>query len=419
MSAPDLRVARDQDAAGDASADDALRASAAFMLLFSVELTSEFAGFGLPGPGLVPLPAEQVERYVGQFTNLERRLLGEPFQAARRIARWPLGRIVLAGHGDHSPPHADVYLLAHKSGLALWEVWLPATEQSFDASRWAAWLDPEADDGLIQQLWRVLTPINQALTGEASWSGTYFPVTLLALPRHPLETIVQRHGSDLVRLLFLNQAAWAFKDDLVREELARDYCVRKGGMTLFARRSGLDLQAQESPAGEDDVAGLPPHTALPFVITLELLLLERAVLQQLYEQLSRGMARSVDELLVLKQEMLDALEEYYGAITTATRFSDAVTADGERLLGIVDLYDAVMGRLESVSFEITTRYQQRMMTLQFWLTIVFGATEIGFIAAGIATWYYHTELLAVLAWTVGAALLSGAGLTAVLRGKLR
>lgn len=147
-------------------------------------------------------------------------------------------------------------------------------------------------------------------------------------------------------------------------------------------------------------------------------MLERAILQQLYEQLSQRTSRSVNQLLMLKQNMLDALEEYYGAIMTATRFSDAVTVDGERLLGIVDLYDAVMSRLETVSFEITTRYQQRMTILQFWLTIVFGATEIGFIASGIASWYYHTELGAVLAWTFGATLVSGLGLAALLRGKI-
>jgi hypothetical protein len=399
-------------------AGEELLATPAFMLLFSVELKGEFTGFSLPASGLAPLPPAEGDAYVSQFAEFEKRLLGEPFQEARRITRWPLGRIELRDLPDGSPPYADVYLLAHKSGVALWEIWLSPPEQGFDAARWVSWLDPETDGGLIEQVWRLLAPINQALTGEAAWSGSYFPVTLLRLPRSPLETIVERHGADLVRLLFVNHAPWAFKDDVVREELGRDYCVRKGGMTLFARRSGLDLQALESLAGENDVAGLPPHTALPFVITLELLLLERAVLQQLYEQLSRRVPRTVDELLVLKQQMLDALEEYYGAITTATRFSDAVTVDGERLLGIVDLYDAVMGRLESVSFEITTRYQQRTAMLQFWLTIVFGATGIGFLAEAIATWYYRTGLLAVIAWTIGATLVSGTALVAMLRGKV-
>ncbi len=52
--------------------------------------------------------------------------------------------------------------------------------------------------------------------------------------------------------------------------------------------------------------------------------------------------QSVEELIALKQEVIDGLEEYYGAITNATRFRDAVTADGETLLGVGDIYDAVV-----------------------------------------------------------------------------
>ena len=143
------------------------------------------------------------------------------------------------------------------------------------------------------------------------------------------------------------------------------------------------------------------------------------MLAHLYQRLSRQMPNSVDELLQLKQDVLDALEEYYGAITNATRFSDAVTADGERLLGLGDLYDAVMDRLDSVSFAITTRYQKRMTLLQFWLTVVFGATEIGFIASGIATWYYRAELGAVLAWTIGGSIVSGLVLIGLLYKKVK
>ena len=51
------------------------------------------------------------------------------------------------------------------------------------------------------------------------------------------------------------------------------------------------------------------------------------------------------------------------------------------------LGDAVSDQLEMLSFTLTTAYQQRMTALQFRLTVVFGATEIGFIAASIATWY--------------------------------
>ena len=390
----------------------------AFVLLFSIHLKGAFKGFGTLAPGIAPLPPEQSGDYVARLAEFETRLLGKTFREAGRLTRAPLGRIALDGLPEHAPAHADVYLLAHKSGVALWEVWLPAPSQPFDAARWIGWLDAEAEDGLIARLWRVLGAVNKEITGKPAWSGLFFPITLLRAPQHPLEDLVERHGTDLVHLLFLDRSQRTFKPELVAEELGRDYCAREGGMTLLARRSGLDVHGREDLAEETPPAGLPPRSALPFLITLELLLIERAVLAHLYQRLSRRMPGSVEELLALKQEVLDALEEYYGAITNATRFSDAVTADGERLLGLGDLYDAVRDRLDTVSFAITTRYQKRMTLLQFWLTVVFGATEIGFIASGIATWYYRQELAAVLGWTVGASVVSGLILVLLLRGKV-
>jgi hypothetical protein len=394
----------------------------AFILLFSIRLHGAFDGFGAFPAGIAPLPPDQSNEYVMRLAEFETKLLGEAFLEARRIARWPLGRIALydldASKSRAAPAHADVYLLTHKSGMALWEVWLPAPTQSFDAFRWIGWLDPEVDDGLIARLWRVLGSVNLEIAGNPSWSGLYFPLIMLRAPQHPVETIVERHGSDLIHLLFLDRSRRPLKALLVEEELARDYCVRESGMTLLGRRSGLDLHGREDAVEDIPPAGLPQRSVLPFLITLELLLLERAVLQSLYERLVHRMPRSVEELLVLKQKVLDELEEYYGAITIATRFSDEVIADGERLLGLGNLYDAVIDRLETVSFEITMRYQKRTTLLQFWLTIVFGATEIGFIASSIATWYYHSELWAVLAWTIGVSLVTGLGLVAVLRGKM-
>ena len=130
------------------------------------------------------------------------------------------------------------------------------------------------------------------------------------------------------------------------------------------------------------------------------------------------MPATVEELLTLKQQILDGLEEYYGAITNANRIGDEVANAAEPLLGIDNLYHAVITRLDAVSFAITTRYQKRMTVLQFWLTLVFGATELGFIASGIATWYYRTELSLVLAWTIGTAAVAAIIIASLLRGKL-
>jgi hypothetical protein len=398
--------------------EPAIVAEPAFVLLFSIRLKGAFKGFGKPYPGVVPLPPDAALAYTARLAEFEQRLLGKAFLETRRIARWPLGRIVLEGLAENAPAHADVYLLNHKSGVALWEVWLPAPAQSFDATRWIAWLDAEVEDGLIARLWHVLGAVNHEITGSTIWSGLYFPLTLLRV-QQPLLAFIERHGADIVRLLFLDRSHRALKPDVVNEELARDYCARQGGTTLLARRSGLDMRdAEEEHDAEVTPAGLPPKSALPFLITLELLLLEHAVLQHLYDRLSRHMPKSVEELITLKQEVIDGLEEYYGAITNATRFSDAVTADGETLLGVGDIYDAVMERLEAVSFTITTRSQQHVNLLQFWLTIVFGASGIGFSAASIATWYYRTGLWTVLGWTLSATLVTGIGLALLLRGKV-
>lgn len=390
----------------------------AFMLFFSIHLPGVFTGFTMQFAGIAPLLPGLLDGYSTQFARFETQLLGKTFVETHRITRWPLGRIALDDLPGDAPAYADVYLVSHTSGAALWEVWLSAPAQPFDASRWIGWLDPDTKDGLIERLWRVLGRVNKEIAGKSNWSGLYFPLTVLRAPHHPLTTILERHRTDLIRLLFLDHSARPLKPRLVDEELSRDHCTREGGLTLLARRSGLDLHGREDIATGMHDPGLPPKSVMPFLITIELLLIERAVLVHLYQQLSRRMPGSVDELLALKQEVLDELEEYYGTITKATRFSDAVTIEGERLFGLGDLYEGVINRLDTVSFAITTRYQKRMTLFQFWLTIIFGATEIGFIASGIAAWYYRTDLVAVLGWTVGASVLSGLVLVLVLRGRI-
>ena len=188
---------------------------------------------------------------------------------------------------------------------------------------------------------------------------------------------------------------------------------------MLGRRAALDIHRSEDELALADFdSGLPPRSAVPFLVTVELLLIERAVLLQLYERLSQRTPASIEALLELKQQIGNGLEEYYGATMAATRFSGQVAEEGERLFGIIDIYDALMDRLQTVSFALTTRYQQRMMQMQFWLTVVFGATEIGFIAASIATWHYRTELGAALAWTLGAAVVSAGVLVALLSQRM-
>jgi hypothetical protein len=390
-----------------------------FLLLFSTGLREPFQGFAAAPPGVEALPADRARAYLAQLTPMEAQFFGRAYVAARRTHRWPFGWITLPDpFTDGHTLTADVYLLTHVSGAALWEVWLPLPAQPFDAARWNAWLDPDAEDGLAARLWQHLGPVTEAIGGGPVYD-TYFPVSVLRTPTSALDAVLAAHAEDIVRLAWLDRASRRLKPAVVREALARDYCARAGGLTLLSRRGGLDLHDHEDlTAPEAARAGVPPRSAFPFLLSLELLLIERTVLQRLYTRLAQAMPTSIDQLLRLKQQILDALEEYYGVITAANRFSDDVAADGEQLLGITDLYEAVIDRLDTVSFAITTRYQQRTTVLQFWLTVVFGATEIGFIASGIATWYYHTALGAVLTWTIGTALASGLLLVALLRGRI-
>ena len=400
----------------------------AFALLFSVALKDSPSGFSIEANAenlrqaahITPFPPAQLAAYQRLRDEAEAHVLGSPFLEAGRQRHWPLGQIAIETAADaaQTPAVADVHLFTHVAGVALWEIWVPGSAQAFDVEQWIAWLDADAPDGLPARVWRVLEPVNHAL-GASVRDRQYLPCSVVRLPDRPLAALTDEHAADLIRLLWRDRSTRPLKPDVVEAELARDYCAREGGITLLGRRGALDIHGNEDDSAQSAfVVGTPPRSAMPFIVTLELLLLERAVLLHLYERLSQTGPTTIEGLLALKREVTDSLEEYYGATLASTRFGDAVAEDGERLLGIVDAYDAVMDRLETVSFTLTTRYQQRMTEMQFWLTVVFGATEIGFIASGIATWFYRNELGAVLAWTIGAALATAVVLVALLRGRI-
>ena len=387
--------------------------SPGFLLLIPLRLDRDLAD--LPAmAGIAPHPPGWTAARAAAFDQAAAHLLGRPFLRQGRIRRQPLGRIAISTQAAGLPGAGDVTLVTHSAGVALWEVWLPAPMQPLDVGRWIGWLDPDAPEGIVAAVWTVLSTLGPALGAEPSWPGLCFPHIVLRAPDLAIEALLEAGAEAFVRLLLLDRSPVALKPEMVAATLQNDHCARQDGMTLLARRAALDIHARQRAAAFPDTEGLPPRSALPFIITVETLLLERTVLAGLYDRLVNAAPQSVDSLLALKRDVYEALEEYYGATLAGSRFTDSVTATGEALFGITDLYDALMERLDGLSFEITTRYQNRMTLLQFWLTIVFGATEIGFIAASIATWHYRTELGAVLAWTVGAAVVSGMALAVLL-----
>jgi hypothetical protein len=393
------------------------RCQPGFVLLFTTPLRTGFAGFD-DVAGFAPLP-DPARSTAGLWrTAAEAHVLGAGFLTAARLTRHVLGRIDIAGPRGE-PDHADVTLITHVAGVALWEVWLPAPVQDLDPLTWIGWLDIDAPDSLAARIWALLAPQVAQVSGAADF-GQYLPVSALRLPEADLDPLLEAEAPALVRLLWRDRQNRPLKPSVVADELARDTCARVGGLSLIGRRSALDLHDRhDETAAEAAALGLAPRSLLPFLITVEMLCIERSVLQGLHDRLTRSAPTTVDGLLALRADVATGLEEYYGTTLAGTRFGDEVSLAGEEVLGITNLFDAVIDRLDMVSFTLTTHAEQRMTLLQFWLTVVFGATEIGFIASSIATWYYDSGLATVLAWTVGATVVSAIVLIAALRHRLK
>lgn len=395
-----------------------IRCQPGFVLLFTTPVRAEGVETATLTQGLSPFDVAVSNTAKLWRDTAEAHVLGAEFLAAQRLRRHPLGRMTLPASASE-PGHADVTLILHVAGVALWEVWLPAPEQFFDVDRWIAWLDAERSYSLAATVWAGLAPQVRAVSGHDSF-GRYLAVSVLRLTEAPLETMLETESEAVVRLLWRDRQGRALKPDVVTLELARDTCARVGGLSLIGRRGAIDLHdCNDETTAEAARLGLAPRSLLPFLVTLEMLAIERAVLQGLHDRLTRVAPRTVDDLLRLRSDVANGLEEYYGTTMAGTRFGDEVSIQGEDILGITDLFDAVIDRLEMVSFTLTTHAEQRMTMLQFWLTVVFGATEIGFIASGIATWYYDSGLARVLFWTLGATGVSAAVLILALRNRLR
>lgn len=414
------------------SAATAARVQPTFVLLFAVTPAAGTAARALPA-GLQPIPDDVAAGYRERIDARQQRLLGEPYLQARRLQRRSIGRLPLpadgtgggtgsgAGHpAATDPPWADIHLVVHKSGAAVWEVWLAAPAQPLDAARWTAWLDMEAPDSLARLIWRRLSAGGDAATHTPEMS---LPLMVLRWPDGGLDGLVAAHGHDLVKLLHRDTSPQRFKPRFVAEELAGDFCRRAQGLSLLARHGALDVHArdpQDATADADANDGPLPRNTLPLLVTLELLCLERAVLRGFLDRFSGGVVGSIDELVALRRDIFDGLEEYYGTLAKTHGYTAEATSRGEKLFGIHDLFDLVTDRLASLTFEITTRNQQAVNRLGFWLTTSFGAIETGFVAAGIATWYYTShELGAVLAWTAGTTLATALGIATLLRRTMR
>jgi len=405
-------------------AGTAARVQPTFVLLFAVTPAAGGAALAVPA-GLQPIPDDVAAGYRERIDERQQRLLGEPYLQARRLQRRSIGRLSLPATGSDgdpatAPAWADIHLVVHKSGAAVWEVWLAAPTQPLDAARWTAWLDMEDPDSLARRIWTCLSAGGGAAAHTPEMT---LPLMVLRWPEGSLDELVAAHAHELVKLLHRDTSPQRFKPRFVADELAGDFCRRAQGLSLLARHGALDVHTrdpQEGDAPEDHADDGPlPRNTLPLLVTLELLCLERAVLRGFLDRFVGGVVGSIDDLVALRRDIFDGLEEYYGTLAKTHGYTAEATARGEKLFGIHDLFDLVTDRLESLTFEITTRNQQTVSRLGFWLTTSFGAIETGFVAASIATWYYATDLGAVLAWTFGTTLATALGIAALLRATMK
>lgn len=281
-----------------------------------------------------------------------------------------------------------------------------------DVVRWVRWLDMEVEDSLARTVWNKLSG---SANSPAPAPEMTFPMAVLRFRDCSLDELVSSHGHDLIKLLHRDESDERFKASFVKEELAADFCRRERGLSLIARNGAIDVHVHT----KDIDASLLPRNTMPLLVTLELLCLERAVLRSFLNRFTQRVYGTVEDLVQLRRDIFDGLEEYYGTLAKTHGYTAEATTLGETLFGINDLFDSVLERLEALTFEITTRNQKAVNRLGFWLTTSFGAIETGFVAASIATWYYVDNLWAVLGWTVGVTLAMALVISQLLRWKLK
>jgi hypothetical protein len=382
----------------------------AFVLLFAVTPDAVTLRPSMP-QGLQAIPEGLAQSYCSRLDAMQQRLLGEPYLQARRLARTAVGRLPLPTQ-DGSPTHADFHLVRHKSGAVVWEVWLMAPPQPLEVARWVAWLDMEDPNSLARLIWCTLSP---PVAGRVPEPEMMLPLAVLRCATCTLDELLDTSGHALVKLLHRDGSGERFKASFVQQELAADFCRRAQGLSLVARNGALDVHARIDDTDESPL----PRNTLPLLVTLELLCLERAVLRSFLNRFLQGVYGTTEDLVQLRRDIFDGLEEYYGTLAKTHGYTAGATALGEALFGINDLFDSVVERLEALTFEITTRNQKKVNQLGFWLTTSFGAIETGFVASSIATWHYTDNLPAVLGWTIGVTLATTLVIAGLLRWRLK
>jgi len=351
---------------------------------------------------------------LNELHNVELHVLGSDFLEAERLKRRPISKINIpfAKDGNLLQNSTEVYLVTHREGVQIIEVWMDLPEQEFDANRWVRWLKKDSEDYIVSTIQAAL-PYLQRSTHLFTFIGVLGK-------DEKVEEFIDEHSMDIINLIYLDSSLIPFKKSFIDDELSKNFCLREGGASYVSNSVALNIMFVNSGKNhpELDHTNLQGRCALPFIISIELLLLEKQILEKYYRRLTKG-SLSINGLIGLKQEILNGLEEYYGIIARATQFSAPLMEYGQQILGIDDLYDSVVDRLDAVTFDITTNYGRNTNVLTFWLTILFGSLDTGLLTESIASIYYAHNLVMTVLWTALTTVVTSMGIYVLLYRRMK
>ena len=105
-----------------------------------------------------------------------------------------------------------------------------------------------------------------------------------------------------------------FKSNFVEDELNKNFCLREGGASYISNSLVLNVKFVNSRESfELDHLNLQGRCDLPFIISIEMLLLEKQILEKYYRKLTKG-SLLINGLIGLKQEILDGRHKQFQII---------------------------------------------------------------------------------------------------------
>ncbi|MEM3262076.1 MAG: hypothetical protein QXW72_06845 [Conexivisphaerales archaeon] len=172
---------------------------------------------------------------LNELNDAELHVLGENFLKADRLKRHPVSKFELpiTSQDEAKPYIAEVYLLTHKEGSEIIEVWIEAPEQEFNPYRLLDLLKPESQNGFVKCIHRSLSYLKD--------EPPLFTFIGIFGSGIDVDEFIDDHRVDIVNLLYLNSSPVPFKASFVDNEINRNFCIREGGASFMSGFSALNI----------------------------------------------------------------------------------------------------------------------------------------------------------------------------------